>query len=220
MNVVAVWGATSVFAARLGVNEGAAHVLIFQIISIISITAGAFTTVGNAVASRLSASAGDEAASGAGLAISTLGGGVFAAVAAVFWALRLPILHAFTTDTVVINNALLPYPVAIACVLSYWYKALEGALIGRGDTKAVNAAFTAGGLVCAAGLWYYETSAKGLTLCRVWYVILAYYLVIAVGLAYRWLTLDRVRQSAASGSESSISPGGGSIPPPSAAAAA
>jgi len=39
LNVVAVWGATSVCASRLGVVEGAAHVLLFQIVSIASITA-------------------------------------------------------------------------------------------------------------------------------------------------------------------------------------
>lgn len=194
LNVVAVWGATSVCAARLGVDEGAAHVLLFQIISIISITAGSLTTVANAVASRLSASAGDAAASGAGLAISMLGGGMFAAVAAVFWVLRAPILSFFTTDAVVVNAALLPYPVVIACMVTYWYKALEGALIGRGDANAVNASFTAGGVVCALGLWFYE-SAGGLSLSRVWNVIFAYYLVITLCLCYRWLTLQRTRHS-------------------------
>ena len=105
LNVVAVWGATSVFAARLGVDDGAAHVLIFQIVSIISITAGALTTVGNAVASRLSASCGDEAARGAGDAICALGAGVFSTVAAVFFVFREPILGAFTTDGAVVADA-------------------------------------------------------------------------------------------------------------------
>ena len=94
---------------------------------------------------------------GAGLAISMLGGGIFSAVAAVFWTLRAPLisffttvglvqveiqfthslkgawfqplnqkcdflvsslcsfefnLYRYTTDTIVVNNALAPFPVA------------------------------------------------------------------------------------------------------------
>jgi hypothetical protein len=72
--------------------------------------------------------------------------------------------------------------------------ALEGSLIGRGDVKAVNAAFTAAGVVCASSLWHYRR-AGGMTLVRVWYIILTYYLIITVGLSYRWLTLNRARRS-------------------------
>ena len=195
LNVVAVWGATAVCAARLGVIDGAAHVLLFQIISIVSITAGALTTVGNAICARLSASAGDAAAAGAGLAIAAVGGAVSAAIAVVTWFGRSQLLFLFTTNNDVVEAALIAMPVVVACLTSYYFKAFEGALIGRGDAKAVNAAFTGGGAICAVGLWHY--SATGMTLSRVWNCCLAYYVVIAAGLTYRWFTLGKARRDQA-----------------------
>ena len=154
-NVVGVWGVTSALAARVGVFQGAAHVLLFQIISIISIAAGALVTVANAVCSRMQVSEGDAAASGAGRAMSVLGGVIFALVAAAFWAGRVTLLTNFTPDAMVVREALRAYPIVMLCVLTYWYKAFEGALIGRGDAKSVNAVFTVGGFVCAGMLvWF------------------------------------------------------------------
>ena len=144
MNVVVVWGATSALATRIGVAQSAAHVLLFQIICIISIAAGALTTVSNAVASRLQVSEGDSAASGAGRALSVLGGAVFVVIAGCFWAIRVPLVTNFTKDAAVVGHALEAHPIVMLCVLTYWYKALEGALIGRGDAKSVNGVFTFG----------------------------------------------------------------------------
>lgn len=189
-NVVAVWAGTSALAARIGVYSGAAHVLLFQIVCIISIAAGALTTVSNAVASRLQVSEGDSAASAAGAALSLLGVAIFLVIAYVFWAIRVPLLTNFTPDTRVVEAALRSYPVVMMCVLTYFYKALEGALIGRGDAKSVNAVFAAGGSVCAASLAW--TCSRGsLTLQGVWHSLLLYYVALAGGMLTRWVQLDR-----------------------------
>ena len=189
-NVVAVWAGTSALAARIGVYSGAAHVLLFQIICIISIAAGALTTVSNAVASRLQVSEGDSAASAAGAALSLLGVAIFLVIAYVFWAIRVPLLTNFTPDTRVVEAALRSYPVVMMCVLTYFYKALEGALIGRGDAKSVNAVFAVGGSVCAASLAW--TCSRGsLTLQGVWHSLLLYYVALAGGMLTRWVQLDR-----------------------------
>ena len=189
-NVVAVWAGTSALAARIGVYSGAAHVLLFQIVCIISIAAGALTTVSNAVASRLQVSEGDSAASAAGAALSLLGVAIFLVIAYIFWAIRVPLLTNFTPDTRVVEAALRSYPVVMMCVLTYFYKALEGALIGRGDAKSVNAVFAAGGSVCAASLAW--TCSRGsLTLQGVWHSLLLYYVALAGGMLTRWVQLDR-----------------------------
>ena len=86
-NVVVVW-AHGFPAARLGVFEGAAHVLLFQLLSILSISAGALTTVCNALCARLFVSVGDEAASAAGKALTILGGVIFSSISALFWVFR------------------------------------------------------------------------------------------------------------------------------------
>ena len=189
-NVVAVWAGTSALAARIGVYSGAAHVLLFQIICIISIAAGALTTVSNAVASRLQVAEGDSAASGAGAALSLLGVAIFFVIGNLFWAIRVPLLTNFTPDTRVVEAALRSYPVVMMCVSTYFYKALEGALIGRGDAKSVNAVFAAGGFVCAASLAW--TCSKGaLTLQGVWHSLLLYYVALSGGMLIRWIQLDR-----------------------------
>ena len=189
-NVVAVWAGTSALAARIGVYSGAAHVLLFQIVCIISIAAGALTTVSNAVASRLQVSEGDSAASGAGAALSLLGVAIFFVIGNLFWAIRVPLLTNFTPDTRVVEAALRSYPVVMMCVSTYFYKALEGALIGRGDAKSVNAVFAAGGFVCAASLAW--TCSKGaLTLQGVWHSLLLYYVALSGGMLIRWIQLDR-----------------------------
>ena len=189
-NVVAVWAGTSALAARIGVYSGAAHVLLFQIICIISIAAGALTTVSNAVASRLQVAEGDSAASGAGAALSLLGVAIFIVIGAVFWGIRVPLLTNFTPDTRVVEAALNSYPVVIMCVLTYFYKALEGALIGRGDAKSVNGVFALGGLVCAGSLaWFSSKSA--LTLQGVWFSLFFYYVALSGGMLIRWVQLDR-----------------------------
>ena len=188
-NVVGVWGVTSALAARVGVFQGAAHVLLFQIISIISIAAGALVTVANAVCSRMQVSEGDAAASGAGRALSVLGGVIFALVAAAFWAGRVPLLTNFTPDALVVREALRAYPIVMLCVLTYWYKALEGALIGRGDAKSVNAVFTVGGFVCAGTLAWFNAHG-GLTIPRIWWSLLWYYTALALGMLIRWIQLD------------------------------
>ena len=41
----------------------------------------------------------------------------------------------------VVETALAPYFLLIASVAQYWYKTLEGGLIGRGDANAVNFIF-------------------------------------------------------------------------------
>ena len=189
-NVVAVWAGTSALAARIGVYSGAAHVLLFQIICIISIAAGALTTVSNAVASRLQVSEGDSAASGAGAALSLLGVAIFAVIGLVFWGIRVPLLTNFTPDTRVVEAALRSYPVVMMCVLTYFYKALEGALIGRGDAKSVNAVFAAGGIVCAASLAWFSSRGP-LTLQGVWCSLFLYYVALTGGMLTRWVQLDR-----------------------------
>jgi Na+-driven multidrug efflux pump len=189
-NVVAVWAGTSALAARIGVYSGAAHVLLFQIICIISIAAGALTTVSNAVASRLQVSEGDSAASGAGAALSLLGVAIFAVICSVFWGIRVPLLTNFTPDTRVVEAALRSYPVVMMCVLTYFYKALEGALIGRGDAKSVNAVFALGGIVCAASLAWFKTRGP-LTLQGVWCSLFLYYVALTAGMLTRWVQLDR-----------------------------
>ena len=189
-NVVAVWAGTSALAARIGVYSGAAHVLLFQIICIISIAAGALTTVSNAVASRLQVSEGDSAASGAGAALSLLGVAIFIVIGAVFWGIRVPLLTNFTPDTRVVEAALNSYPVVIMCVLTYFYKALEGALIGRGDAKSVNGVFALGGLVCAGSLAWFS-SKRALTLQDVWFSLFFYYVALSGGMLIRWVQLDR-----------------------------
>ena len=125
MNVV-VWEPRAL-ATRIGVAQSAAHVLLFQIICIISIAAGALTTVSNAVTSRLQVSEGDSAASGAGRALSVLGGAVFVVIAGCFWAIRVPLVTNFTKDAAVVGHALEAYPIVMLCVLTYWYKAPRGA---------------------------------------------------------------------------------------------
>ena len=189
-NVVAVWAGTSALAARIGVYSGAAHVLLFQIICIISIAAGALTTVSNAVASRLQVSEGDSAASGAGAALSLLGVAIFIVIGAVFWGIRVPLLTNFTPDTRVVEAALKSYPVVIMCVLTYFYKALEGALIGRGDAKSVNGVFSLGGLVCAGSLACFSWK-SALTLQGVWCSLFSYYVTLCGGMLIRWVQLDR-----------------------------
>jgi Na+-driven multidrug efflux pump len=189
-NVVAVWAGTSALAARIGVYSGAAHVLLFQIICIISIAAGALTTVSNAVASRLQVSEGDSAASGAGAALSLLGVAIFAVICSVFWGIRVPLLTNFTPDTRVVEAALRSYPVVMMCVLTYFYKALEGALIGRGDAKSVNAVFALGGIVCAASLAWFSSQGP-LTLQGVWCSLFLYYVALTAGMLTRWVQLDR-----------------------------
>jgi Na+-driven multidrug efflux pump len=189
-NVVAVWAGTSALAARTGVFSGAAHVLLFQIICIISIAAGAMTTVSNAVASRLQVSEGDSAASGAGAALSLLGAVIFLIIGGVFWSIRVPLLTNFTPDAKVVDAALRSYPIVMLCVLTYFYKALEGALIGRGDAKSVNAVFTAGGIACASSLWWF-TRQGTLTLRGVWWSLFLYYVALAGGMLIRWVQLDR-----------------------------
>jgi Na+-driven multidrug efflux pump len=165
-------------------------VLLFQIICIISIAAGALTTVSNAVASRLQVAEGDSAASGAGAALSLLGVAIFIVIGAVFWGIRVPLLTNFTPDTRVVEAALNSYPVVIMCVLTYFYKALEGALIGRGDAKSVNGVFALGGLVCAGSLaWFSSKSA--LTLQGVWFSLFFYYVALSGGMLIRWVQLDR-----------------------------
>ena len=189
-NVVAVWAGTSALAARIGVYSGAAHVLLFQIVCIISIAAGALTTVSNAVASRLQVSEGDSAASGAGAALSLLGVAIFIVIGAVFWGIRVPLLTNFTPDTRVVEAALKSYPVVIMCVLTYFYKALEGALIGRGDAKSVNGVFSLGGLVCAGSLACFSWK-SALTLQGVWCSLFFYYVTLCGGMLIRWVQLDR-----------------------------
>ena len=190
MNVVVVWGATSALATRIGVAQSAAHVLLFQIICIISIAAGALTTVSNAVTSRLQVSEGDSAASGAGRALSVLGGAVFVVIAGCFWAIRVPLVTNFTKDAAVVGHALEAYPIVMLCVLTYWYKALEGALIGRGDAKSVNGVFTFGGIVCTISLWLFKQQNGALTVSSIWWSLLFYYLALAAGMLMRWVQLD------------------------------
>jgi len=189
-NVVAVWAGTSALAARTGVYSGAAHVLLFQILCIISIAAGAMTTVSNAVASRLQVSEGDSAASGAGAALSLLAAGVFAVIGAAFYAIRVPLLTNFTPDTTVVAHALGAYPIVMICVVTYWYKSLEGALIGRGDAKSVNTVFSIGGAVCALSLWWFSKQGP-LTINSIWWSLFAYYIALSLGCLIRWVQLDK-----------------------------
>ena len=193
-NVVVVWTLTGSLAMRLGVFEGAAHVLLFQLLSIMSISAGALTTVCNALCARLFVSVGDEAASAAGKALTILGGVVFSAISALFWVFRKELLFAYTPDPVVVSTALDPYFLLIASVATYWYKTLEGGLIGRGDANAVNFIFYIGGAAALVSLWYFNQSAAGITLMRIWWAVVWYYSALAVGCTFRWWQLGRLRR--------------------------
>ena len=194
-NVVVVWALTGSLAARLGVFEGAAHVLLFQLLSILSISAGALTTVCNALCARLFVSVGDEAASAAGKALTILGGVIFSSISALFWVFRKELLFAYTPDPMVVNTALAPYFLLIASVATYWYKTLEGGLIGRGDANAVNFIFYVGGAAALVGLWVANQSATGITLMGIWWSIVWYYSALTVGCTFRWWQLSRLRKS-------------------------
>jgi len=192
---VVVWALTGSLAARLGVFEGAAHVLLFQLLSILSISAGALTTVCNALCARLFVSVGDEAASAAGKALTILGGVIFSSISALFWVFRKELLFAYTPDPMVVETALAPYFLLIASVAQYWYKTLEGGLIGRGDANAVNFIFLIGGAAALVALLVANQSATGITLMGIWWSVVWYYSALTVGCTFRWWQLSRLRKS-------------------------
>ena len=79
--------------------------------------------LGNAVTSRLHASAGDRAAAAAGAALSRVGAAVVGVVGVILWFIRVPLLSAFTSDAAVVDAALVPYPLIVACVFTFWWGA-------------------------------------------------------------------------------------------------
>ena len=97
-----------------------------------------------------------------------------------------------------VEAALKSYPVVIMCVLTYFYKALEGALIGRGDAKSVNGVFSLGGLVCAGSLACFSWK-SALTLQGVWCSLFFYYVTLCGGMLIRWVQLDRGARPSAAG---------------------
>ena len=95
----------------------------------------------------------------------------------------------------VVNTALAPYFLLIASVATYWYKTLEGGLIGRGDANAVNFIFYVGGAAALVALWVANQSATGITLMGIWWSIVWYYSALTVGCTFRWWQLSRLRKS-------------------------
>ena len=192
LNLVAVWFYTGAVASGLGVSEGAAHVLIFQICCVLSICSGALCTVANTLTARLSVSHGDGAAREAGNVIASFGVVTSTIFSAFFYLLRVQILGAFTSDVAVVDAALAAYPILMASVMMYWYKALEGALIGRGDAGAVNWIFLGGAAACWGSLKY-AIANGALSLKAVWMSIFYYYLVIVGSMCVRWVWLNKIR---------------------------
>ena len=145
-NVVVVWALTGSLAARLGVLR-ARRTSCSSSCSASCPSRRALTTVCNALCARLFVSVGDEAASAAGKALNTRRG-YFLLHLRPLLGVQEELLFAYTRIPWWSTPRWL-YFLLIASVATYWYKTLEGGLIGRGDATR-NFIFYVGS---AAALW-------------------------------------------------------------------
>jgi len=174
VNVVAVWGSSGAAAARLGVVATAGHHAVLSIASTAINGMGAWTTVATAVASRAMAAprGGAGPALAAGTTALRLALVVSTSVSAVLLLLGEAWPAIVTRDPAVLAAVAPVAPVAGLMTSLTWFKAVEGTLVGLGDSVFVSLLFLPSAGVCLAGLGVAARSGAGLV--GIWCALLGY----------------------------------------------
>ena len=182
LNILLVWRLAGVSASRLGIVDAAAHQLLFQVISLANVATGSLGIVANATVARVKEAAGELAAGAAGRHLA-YAGAVWCTVSALcLIAFKSSVLTALGADAEVAAHAGQYVPLLAACAATTWYKALEGGLIGRGETSDLNVAFTSAAGGCVLSLLLGGASSLG----GIWTSLGVYYFTLAAFFSVAW----------------------------------
>jgi len=188
VQIVLVWSLTATFAAYCGVPETAAHQLVLSLFVFQCNLMTAYTTIGTVVAARGMASSSLEKVARVANRLTVYALATAGLLAAGTIAGRHALIAFFTRDPLVVAPATTAMVSAAGMVAISWFKALEGILIGIGDSSSVSAIFLPALGVTIGGLWLAHSLALGLD--GVWAALLAYYVVLLGGLGGRWVWLQ------------------------------